>query len=300
MTVTVKGGGARRRQRFELAMMSPALILLAVISLIPFFSILWMSFNEVSLMGGLSFEFAGLDNWQRVFTDPDIRSSWWTSLVYFVATVGLEMLLGTLIALLVHGLTRGANLIISLLLIPMFIAPVIVGLLGRFLLDPSHGLYAWLLTESGLFDGNVLGSVGSAMVAVILMDVWEWTPLVALIVLAGLASVPEDVLEAAEMDGANYWQKLIHIILPTISGILLVALLIRAMDAIRFFDIIFITTQGGPADSTKIIPIRLYDVAFRFFDLGYAATIGITMLVFSIVVANAFVRMIKRRERGAS
>ncbi|NRB54610.1 MAG: sugar ABC transporter permease [Salinicola sp.] len=278
-------------------MMSPALLLLALITLVPFFSIIWMSFNDVSLMGGLTFEFSGLDNWQRVFTDPDIRSSWLISLFYFLATVGLEMILGTVMALLVYSLTRGSNIIISLLLIPMFIAPVIVGLLGRFMLDPSHGLYAWLLNETGLFDGNILGSVGPAMVAVILMDVWEWTPLVALIVLAGLASVPEDILEAAEMDGAKYGQKLLYIILPSISNILLVALLIRAMDAIRFFAIIFITTNGGPADSTKIIPIRLYDIAFRFFDLGYAAAVGITMLVFSILVANAFMKLLKRQEK---
>ncbi|MAM56638.1 MAG: ABC transporter permease [Salinicola sp.] len=278
-------------------MMSPALLLLALITLVPFFSIIWMSFNDVSLMGGLTFEFSGLDNWQRVFTDPDIRSSWLISLFYFLATVGLEMVLGTVMALLVYSLTRGSNIIISLLLILMFIAPVIVGLLGRFMLDPSHGLYAWLLNETGLFDGNILGSVGPAMVAVILMDVWEWTPLVALIVLAGLASVPEDILEAAEMDGAKYGQKLLYIILPSISNILLVALLIRAMDAIRFFAIIFITTNGGPADSTKIIPIRLYDIAFRFFDLGYAAAVGITMLAFSILVANAFMKLLKRQEK---
>jgi multiple sugar transport system permease protein len=298
MTLTT-GKPSARRQGFELAMMSPALFLLALITLVPFFSIIWMSFNDVSLMGGLAFEFSGLDNWQRVFTDPDIRSSWLISLVYFLATVGLEMVIGTAMALLVYSLTRGSNIIISLLLIPMFIAPVIVGLLGRFMLDPSHGLYAWMLNESGLFDGNILGSVGSAMVAVILMDVWEWTPLVALIVLAGLASVPEDILEAAEMDGAKYGQKLLYIILPSISNILLVALLIRAMDAIRFFAIIFITTNGGPADSTKIIPIRLYDIAFRFFDLGYAAAVGITMLVFSIMVATAFTKLLKRQETSS-
>ncbi|WP_244158321.1 carbohydrate ABC transporter permease [Salinicola socius] len=290
---------AARRQGFELAMMAPALFLLALITLIPFFSIIWMSFNDVSLMGGLTFEFSGLDNWQRLFTDPDIRSSWLISLVYFLATVGLEMIIGTAMALLVFSLVRGGNIVISLLLIPMFIAPVIVGLLGRFMLDPSHGLYAWMLSESGLFDGNILGSVGSALIAVILMDVWEWAPLVALIVLAGLASVPGDILEAAEMDGAKYVQKLLYIILPSISNILLVALLIRAMDAIRFFAIIFITTNGGPADSTKIIPIRLYDIAFRFFDLGYAAAVGITMLVFSILVANAFMKMLKRQEKTA-
>ena len=134
------------------------------------------------------------------------------------------------------------------------------------------------------------------MIAVILMDVWEWTPLVMLIVLAGLASVSSEILEAAEIDGASGLQTLFFITLPSISRILTVALLIRCMDAIRFFDIIFITTNGGPANSTKIIPIRLYDIAFRFFDLGYAAAVGITMLVFSILIANAFMKVFERRE----
>lgn len=290
-------GKARRSgQGFELAMMSPALILLAAISFIPLFTMIWMSLSKVGLIGGLSFDFIGLDNWKKLFTDPDIGSSWILSVIYFAATVGAEMILGTLMALLVHSLIKARNFVLSLVLIPMFIAPIIVGLLGRFMLDPSFGLYSWFLSATGLYDGNILGSVGPALAAVIGLDIWEWSPLVALIVLAGLTAVPTDILEAAEVDGASYRHKLVSIILPSILPILLVALLIRAMDAIRFFAIIFITTNGGPADSTKIIPIRLYDIAFRFFDLGYASAVGLTMLVFSIVIATAFVRVLKREE----
>ncbi|KEZ76289.1 carbohydrate ABC transporter permease [Salinisphaera hydrothermalis] len=290
-------GNARRGgQGFELAMMSPALILLAAISFIPLFTMIWMSLSKVGLIGGLSFDFIGLDNWRHLFTDPDIGSSWILSLIYFAATVGAEMVLGTLMALLIHSLIKGRNFVLSLVLIPMFIAPIIVGLLGRFLLDPSFGLYSWFLSATGLYDGNILGSVGPALAAVIALDIWEWSPLVALIVLAGLTAVPTDILEAAEVDGASYRHKLVSIILPSILPILLVALLIRAMDAIRFFAIIFITTNGGPADSTKIIPIRLYDIAFRFFDLGYASAVGLTMLVFSIVIATVFVRVLQRKE----
>jgi multiple sugar transport system permease protein len=275
--------------------MLPALLLLAALSIFPFLFIVWMSFNEVSPIGGLSFEWVGLENWTTLFTDPLVRSSWAISGVYFVATVGLEMILGIAIALLVHEIVWGKNLAISLLLMPMFIAPVIVGLLGRFLVDPTYGLYAWVLDTTGIFTGNILGSKGSALAAVILMDVWEWTPLITIIVLAGLASVPEEVLEAAKVDGANYWQRLRHMTIPFISGVIIVALLIRSMDAIRFFDIIFITTGGGPADSTKIIPIRLYETAFRFFELGYAAAIGLGMLAFSILVANLFLRVLGRQ-----
>jgi multiple sugar transport system permease protein len=294
---TDKGRGLSRLlvPSFGARMMLPALVLLAALSIFPFLFIVWMSFNEVSPIGGLSFEFVGLENWVNQFTDPDVLSSWKISGVYFVATVGLEMILGIAIALLVHEIVWGKNLAISLLLMPMFIAPVIVGLLGRFLVDPTYGLYAWVLETTDLFTHNILGSKGSALAAVILMDVWEWTPLIIIIVLAGLASMPEDVLEAAMVDGANYWQRLRHMVFPFISGVVIVALLIRSMDAIRYFDIIFVTTNGGPADATKIIPIRLYETAFRFFELGYAAAIGLGMLAFSIIIANLFLRILARQ-----
>jgi multiple sugar transport system permease protein len=280
---------------FGARMMLPALLPLAALSIFPFLFIVWMSFNEVSPIGGLSFDWVGLENWRNLFTDPDVLLSWKISGVYFVATVGLEMILGIAIALLVHEIVWGKNLVISLLLMPMFIAPVIVGLLGRFLVDPTYGLYAWVLKTTDLYTHNILGSKGSALAAVILMDVWEWTPLIIIIVLAGLASMPEEVLEAAMVDGANYWQRLRHMVLPFISGVVIVALLIRSMDAIRYFDIIFITTNGGPADATKIIPIRLYETAFRFFELGYAAAIGLGMLAFSILIANLFLRILARQ-----
>lgn len=274
-------------------MLLPALLLLAAISLFPFFYIIYMSFNEVSLIGGVDFEWVGLQNWTEMFTDPNVRNSWITSGIYFVATVGLEMVLGIVIALMLHELVWGKNLILSMLLLPMFVAPVIVGLLGRFLVDSTYGLYAWFLENTGLISWEILGSKTSALVAVVLMDVWEWTPLITLIVLAGLASMPQTVMEAAKVDGANYFQRLRHMVAPLISGVVLVALLIRSMDAIRYYDIISVTTNGGPADATKVIPIRLYETAFRFQELGYAAAIGLGMLAFSILVANLFMRILR-------
>jgi multiple sugar transport system permease protein len=290
---------ARTRRRFGLSfegrMMAPALILLALLSLLPFLYIVAMSLSRVGLIGGISLHWAGLDNWTRLFSDSSVGAAWVRSIVYFVATVGLEMLLGIGIALLIYELAWGRNLVLSLLLMPMFMAPVIVGLLGRFLTDSTYGLYAWALRETGIYSGDILGSTTSAFIAVTLMDVWEWTPLIALIVLAGLASLPGPVMEAAAIDGAGYWKRLRHIVMPMIAGVVVVALLVRSMDAIRYFDIIYNTTNGGPADATKIVPIRLYETAFRFFDLGYAAAIGLSMLAASILVANLFMRTLKRR-----
>jgi multiple sugar transport system permease protein len=280
---------------FEAKMLYPALIVLALVSIFPFIYIIAMSLSRVTLIGGISFEWVGLDNWTRLFSDSAVGASWLRSIVYFVATVGLEMILGIGIALAIYEMRRGRNLVISLVLMPMFMAPVIVGLLGRFLTDSTYGLYAWALDEIGLYNGDILGSTTSAFVAVTLMDVWEWTPLIALIVLAGLSSMPRQVLEAAEVDGASYWSRFRDIVLPMLAGVIIVALLIRSMDAIRYFDIITNTTNGGPADATKIVPIRLYETAFRFFDLGYAAAIGLSMLAVTIIMANLFVRILRQR-----
>jgi len=300
---TVEAGRTRTAERtrrrfglsFEGKMMAPALIVLALLSIFPFIYIILMSLSRVGLIGGIDLRWAGLDNWSKLFTDSSVGAAWIRSIVYFVLTVGLEMLLGIAIALLVHGMVWGKNIVLSLVLIPMFMAPVIVGLLGRFLTDSTYGLYAWVLRETGLYSGDILGSTTSAFLAVTLMDVWEWTPLIALIVLAGLSSLPGPVIEAAKVDGASYWQRLRHIVLPMIMGVVVVAFLVRSMDAIRYFDIIYNTTNGGPADATKIVPIRLYETAFRFFDLGYAAAIGLSMLAVSILIANLFMRTLKRQ-----
>ncbi|MFD1936849.1 MULTISPECIES: carbohydrate ABC transporter permease [Nonomuraea] len=279
---------------FEGKMMSPGLLLLAALSIVPFLALIAMSFSHVRLLGGVRLDLVGLTNWVRFFTDADMWMSWLRTIVYFVLTVGLEMALGVGIALCLFRVLHGRNILLSLLLLPMFAAPSIVGLLGRYLTDSTFGLYAWVLRSLG-YTGDILGSPISAFAAVVLMDVWEWTPLIALITLAGLSSVPQSVREAAAVDGAPGWMTLRYIIFPAISNVLLVALLIRSMDAIRYFDIIWVTTNGGPADATKIVPVRLYETAFRFFDLGYAAAIGLAMLAFSIFIARTFVRLLDVR-----
>jgi multiple sugar transport system permease protein len=293
--MTAREVPARSRRRplltFTGALMAPGVALLAVLSILPFLALLVMSVSRVRLLGGVRLEWVGLDNWVRVLTDVDMWWSWVRTGVHLVLTLGLEMVLGVVIALALHRVLRGRGILLSLVLLPMFVAPVIVGLLGRYLTDSTFGLYAWVLQQLG-WQGDILGNPTTAFAAVVLMDVWEWTPLITLITLAGLSSVNPSLLEAAALDGAGYWTGLRHIVLPSISGILLVALLVRAMDAVRYYDIISVTTNGGPADATKTIPIRLFENAFRFFDLGYAAAIGLMMLLLTIAIARGFVRLL--------
>jgi multiple sugar transport system permease protein len=283
---------------FEFALMAPALLVLGLLSLIPFVMLIAMSFSKVKTLGGVSLEFAGLDNWTAVLGDGSVWASWGRSLVYFSSIVILEMALGFVFAVILHNLLRGRSVMLSLVLLPMFLAPVMVGLLGRFMLDSTIGLYAQLMQALGL-DTDVFAKTSTALPAVIMIDVWEWTPLVALIMLAGLTSVPPATLEAASVDGAGFLRRLFFIAVPQMMPVILVALLVRSMDAIRYYDIITATTNGGPADSTKIIPIRLYEMAFRFNNqIGRAAVVGLTMLVFSIVLANIFVKVFG--EKGAA
>jgi multiple sugar transport system permease protein len=180
-------------------------------------------------------------------------------------------------------------------MIPLFVAPVVVGLLGRFMLNSTYGLYAWLFRLIGV-ETEILGDVSTALPAIILMDVWEWSPLITIIVYAGLQSLQEEVLEAAEVDGAGYWRKLIHVVFPLISRTVVLALLIRMMDIFRFVDTIKIATEGGPADSTKIIGFHLMEVAFRFQDFGSAAALGLTMLFVTIILGQLFVRFMRKGE----
>lgn len=284
----------RFRLTFPGTLMAPGVSLLALLSIIPFITLIVMSFSRVRLLGGLQLDWVGLDNWTRVLQDVDMWVSWWRTAIYLVGTLGLEMVLGVGIALLLHRVVRGRGLMLSLVLLPMFVAPVIVGLLGRYLTDSTFGLYSWALAKLG-YEGDILGGSTSAMTAVILMDVWEWTPLIAMITLAGLSGVNPSVMEAASLDGAGYWSTLRHVVFPSITGILLVAFLIRAMDAVRYYDIITVTTNGGPADATKTVPIRLFETAFRFFDFGYAAAIGLMMLVVTIFISKGFVAVLQRK-----
>ena len=306
MSFLPKGGAGRvrlarprgqrgRASHFELGMMAPALIVLAMLSLVPFVVLIVMSFSDVKTLGGIQLTFVGLDNWATVLGDQSVWASWGRSLIYFVSIVGVELILGSCFALVLNSVVKGRSILLSVVLVPMFFAPVIVGLLGRFMFDSTIGLYAQIGQAIG-FKNDVFASPATALPTLVLIDAWQWTPLIALIVLAGLTSVPPSTLEAASVDGAGYFRRLFSVILPQMKSILLVALLIRSMDAIRYYDIITATTNGGPADSTKIVPLKLYEFAFRFNNqMGNAAVLGLTMLAFSILLANLFVHIFDDR-----
>ncbi|SEW10973.1 carbohydrate ABC transporter permease [Natrinema salifodinae] len=273
---------------FEGLLLAPSVLVLGILSIVPLIALLWLSAMEVNFLPGHEPTFVGLENYQAMFNST-VANSWKVTVFYIVGALSLQITLGTAIALLLDRVSRGENVLTGIIIMPMMIAPVVVGLLWQFLLDPSFGLYTWLLNQIGLFtESPILGSQPSALIAVIVMDTWQWTPLVVLIVLAGLKAVPRQLYEAARVDGATFWTEFRYVTLPMLKPALAIALLLRSMDLIRYFTKIFITTGGGPASSTKIIGFLVYEESLRFYNLGYGAAMGIGMLIVTVLLGIFF------------
>jgi multiple sugar transport system permease protein len=275
---------------FEMALLLPSIVFLAVISFIPLFALLWMSVMEVGIVAGRSSEFVGLEHYADVLTDARHINSWWTTVLYVGSALVLQTVLGVLLAVSLDAVDRAENVFTSVIIMPMMVAPVVVGLLWDFMLSNTFGLYAFILHQFGLFtETPILASDQFALPALVIMDTWQWTPLIVLIVLARLKSIPNQVYEAAAIDGADPWQRFRYVTYPLIKPAIAIALLLRSMDLLRFFDKIFITTGGGPADATKVIGMFIYEQGLRYQNYGPASALGILLLVVTIVIGFLFV-----------
>lgn len=292
------GLSALHRKRFGMSfyawVMMPAIILLALITLYPFFWMIVMSLFKVSTRPGIPNEFIGFANYAALFKDEIFLHGWGIQARYVGIALSLEFFLGFALALFLNNLTRNANVVTTLILIPMMIAPVAVGFLYLYLFNSSFGWYYWILRSIGMLKGgSILGDMSWALRAIIIADVWEWTPFMALVLLAGLKKVPLDQLEAAKCDGASPFRRFFDVVLPNMTSVIVIGVLIRFMDIMRYIDKIFVMTTGGPAGATKTVSYYLFDVAFRFFDLGRGAAQGFLLLLVTIIIAQIFVNVMK-------
>lgn len=291
------GVNKARPQRYLLPLLLPAVILLAFLSIYPFAWLIYMSFHHVTLAPGVPSDFVGTTNWREVFKDPQFGHGWVLLAKYSIASLVLEVGLGTVLAILLNN-SRHQKILITLFIMPLMFAPVVAGLLWLYLYNGTFGWYYWILQTLGLVHGTILGSTSKALWAVVAVDVWEWTPLVALIVLAGLKLVPRDQLEANWVDGAGPLRSFVQVVLPSIKGMLLIAVLLRFMDNVRIIDHFIVLTGGGPANTTKILPLYLYEKAFTFFDLGQGSVIALTLLLVTILVGKLMVNRFEKNEVG--
>lgn len=277
-------------------MVIPAVVLLLAITVYPFFWMIVMSVFKVAVRPGAKNEFVGFQNYIGLFRDHLWVQGWGIQAKYVSICLVIEFLLGFAIAIFLNNVRRGANTLTTIFLFPMMVAPVAVGFLYLYIFNASFGWYYWFLRSVGILQkGSILGDLNWALAGIIIADIWEWTPFMALVLLAGLKKVPLDQIEAAKCDGAGSVRRFRDVLLPNMVPVIVIAVLIRFMDIMRYIDKIFVMTTGGPAGVTKTISFYLFDVAFHFFELGRGAAMGFVLMLITIGLAIAFVNLLKRK-----
>ncbi len=273
---------------------SPALALLLFLSVFPLLWALFLSFTDYSATRDAPAQWVGLDNYLDILKSSAVHDRAITTLIYVVGAVGLQTLLGFSIAYLISRRVRGRGLMTTLFLTPMMLSPVVVGLFWKFMLDTQFGVINSLLGSLGFGQVEWLTSQRLALLSLVVVDTWQWTPFIMLIALAGLTAVPRYLYEAASIDRASEWFRFRHITLPMVWPLLLIAILFRAIEAFRLFDLVYILTQGGPGVSTETLSFHVYKVAFLGFDTGLASAYGILMVVIVIILAQLYLRYLDR------
>lgn len=280
---------------------APGLIVLAAVAVFPVIYSLNLSFRAFSLiLPNMTGQWVGLDNYARILTDSDFWHSVGITLVFVVVSVTIELILGTALAVVIDSLNVGRRLFTSLLLIPMILTPLVIGLMFNFLFNAQFGLLTYLMRSVGIpLPDGVLGNPATAFAALIFTDVWEWTPFMALIVLAGLQSLPSEPVQAARVDGAGAWSTLRYITLPMLRPLIAVAIVFRAAEAVKEFDKVYILTGGGPGNATDVVDLFTYRVSFTNWDMSYGAALGIVLFLVSMV-AGAVMFLLLFDRRGES
>lgn len=279
-----------KKKWFYFWLAAPAIALLAAITIYPFFWLIYMSLHKVGF-GRVPDVFVGLKNFARIFADPRYFEGWRLLFQYSAYSLSIEILLGIILAIVLNN-SRYEKLLVTMFLMPMMVSPVVAGLLFYYLYNGTFGWYHWFFQSLGLLGAtSILASTKTALLGIILVDVWQWTPLITLITLAGLKRVPQDQLEANMVDGAGAFSNFFSVSLPNIYPFLLIAILLRFMDNVRFIDAILALTGGGPGNSTRLLPVYLFDVSFVFFKLGRGAAIAVTLLIVTIVFGLILVRL---------
>jgi len=239
-----------------------------------------------------------LQNFTRLIADQFFLRAMVQTVVYAAVALTFEFLIGLGLALLLDTQMRGRSVFRALLLLPMMLPPVVVGVVWRLMLNSNFGAVNGTLKTLGIKTDALTWTASPklAMASVIVADVWQWTPFMFLILLAGLQAIPQEPYEAALIDGSSAWQTFRHVTLPLLKPAILIALLLRTMDLLRVFDQIFILTEGGPGFATETVSLYIYRTAFRFSNFGYAAAMSFVLLLITNVISVGYMRLLRTRE----
>jgi multiple sugar transport system permease protein len=258
----------------------PAVLVFVVLTAYPIVNLLRMSVSTIEFRGGQElWSFTPGRNWDALFSDPGLGPTIVNTLVFVVAAVIVEMVLGLALALLVGGMTRGKGLMRTIMIIPILVPPVAIGSMFKLMYNHDFGLFNQMLGAIGLGPVSWLGSPSLALWSVVLVDIWHWVPFVFLILFAAVEGLPREVLEAGRVDGATRWQLLWRVTLPLLMPAITVALLFRSILAFKAFDEVFLLTGGGPGTSSELLSLHLYKVFFEQNQLGYGAMLSVFTIV---------------------
>jgi multiple sugar transport system permease protein len=278
----------------------PTVILLILMNIFPLIYSLFLSFTNYSVIADKAPEWVGLQNYQTILNDARFWNNFAITGRYALVSVLLQTLVGFGLAMLLRNKFRGSGVITTLILVPMMLSPIVVAVFWKLIFNPSVGILNYML---GFTDINTspewLGQTDLALWAVVIVDVWMWSPFVMLLCLAGLSAIPDYLYEAASIDRAGKWFQFRRITLPQVMPLLLIAILFRTIEAFKQFDLVMGLTGGGPGDVTETVSIRLYKLAFQGqYDTGMSSALAYVILVIIIAVSNIYIRQLNKA-RGA-
>lgn len=278
----------------------PTIILLILMNIFPLIYSLFLSFTNYSVISSDPPVWVGLDNYTHILSDPDFWHNFATTGTYALLSVSLQTIVGFALAMLLRSKFAGSGIITTLVLVPMMLSPIVVAVFWRLIFNPSYGILNPIL---GFTDINTspewLGDPALALWAIVIVDVWQWSPFVMLLCLAGLSAIPEYLYEAAAIDRASVWFQFRRITLPQVMPLLLIAVLFRTIEAFKQFDLVQGLTFGGPGDATETVSVELYRLAFQGqFETGLSSALAYIVLVVIVAISNLYIRALNRLREG--
>ena len=273
-------------------LMWPAVAFVILMVVFPFGYALWLSLMDYKI--GQPQQFIGLGNYRELLVDEQFWNGARLSAILYVSALAVQLVLGVALGMLLHRVQVMRGLVRTLMVSPFMLPPVVIGMMSIVILDPGMGVANFLLKSANLPTSLFLASTDYVIFTVVMIDTWQWTPFVALIVLGGLQSLPTKIYEAASIDGATGWREFFYITLPLLGPTILTAAVLRSVDLLRFFDVIYITTQGGPGYASSTLNIYAYRKAVEFSDLGYASALMITLSTIVLGAVLVFSQLRKK------
>lgn len=269
----------------------PAIVFIGLLMVFPILYTLYLSFTNWNLTSGMEPSFVGLNSYLRVFSEPRFLHALGRTFTFTVFAVAIEVVLGVAVALILNRAFVGRSLAKLLLLLPLVATPVAVGIVFNLFYDPTIGLLNFTLHALGLPQGRWISSENTVIASLVLVDVWQWTPMITLIVLAGLAGLSEEPVEAARVDGASDWQILRYVTIPMVMPVILTAMILRLIDALKTFDIIFAMTGGGPGYASETLNIMGFKYSFEYFRMGQSSVILVALFLVVLLCSLGIMKL---------